>query len=79
MNDSEKLVQVFSDALGIGKERITDDLQYNSIPQWDSVAHMALITEIEETFDIMLDTDDIINMSSPEKAKEILIKHDIVF
>jgi len=79
MNNSKKLTQVFTEALGIKKEIITDDLQYNSIPEWDSVAHMALIAELEDVFDIMLDTDDIIDMSSPAKAKEILTKHDISF
>ncbi len=79
MNNVEKLMQVFSEALGVKQEAITDDLQYNSIPEWDSVAHMSLIAELEDSFDIMLDTDDIIDMSSVKKAKEILAKYDITF
>ncbi len=79
MTNSEKLKKIFADSLGINKEMITADLQYNSIQEWDSVAHMALIAELEENFDIMLDTDDIIDMSSPVKAKLILIKHDVEF
>jgi acyl carrier protein len=55
-----------------------DDLEYNSIAQWDSVAHMALIAVLEERFDIMLDTDDIIDMSSVAKAKEILAKYEVI-
>ncbi len=54
-------------------------LQYNSIVEWDSVAHMALVAEIERVFDIMLDTDDIIDMSSVAKVKEILGKYDVKF
>jgi len=79
MNNKEKLTKVFADALGVDEKIITDDLQYNSIPEWDSVAHMSLVAEIEETFNIMLDTDDIIDMSSPAKAKEILAKYDVEF
>ena len=79
MANQEKLITVFTQALGISSEIITDDLQYNSIPEWDSVAHMLLITELEDSFDIMLDTDDIIDMSSPAKAREILIKYDVKF
>ena len=79
MKNQEKLVKVFAEALGVNEDIITDDLQYNSIPEWDSVAHMSLVAEIEEAFDIMLDTDDIIDMSSPAKAKEILAKYDIEF
>ncbi len=69
------LKTAFADALGIEKEMITDELTYNTIDEWDSVAHMTLIGEIEDVFDIMLDTDDIINMSSFTKAKEIISKY----
>ncbi len=79
MENQEKLIKVFAEALGVKENIIVDDLQYNSIPEWDSVAHMSLIAELEETFDIMLDTDDIIDMSSPAKAKEILAKYDVAF
>jgi acyl carrier protein len=78
-NNENKLVKVFAESLGLNKEVITDNLQYNSIPEWDSVAHMSLISEIEEAFDIMLDTDDIIEMNSPAKAREILAKYNVEF
>ncbi len=75
MENREKLVKVFAEALGVKEDVITNELQYNSIPEWDSVAHMSLIAEIEDAFDIMLDTDDIIDMSSPVKALEIVEKY----
>jgi len=77
MNNREKLIEVFVQSLGVKSSIITDELQYNSISEWDSVAHMSLIAELEDVFDIMLDTDDIIDMSSPAKAREILIKYDV--
>lgn len=79
MDNVKKLTKVFSEALGVSENIINNDLQYNSIPEWDSVAHMTLIAEMEDRFDIMLDTDDIIDMSSVEKAKQILTKYDILF
>ncbi len=75
----ERLIKVFKDALGIKEEMIIDTLEYNSIPQWDSVAHMALIAELELVFDVMLETDDIIDMSSVQKAKEIIQKYGVEF
>lgn len=77
--NTEKLRVVFAEALDIDVALITDELTYNSIPEWDSVAHMALVTEIDDQFDIMLDTDDVLDMSSFAKAKEILVKYDISF
>jgi acyl carrier protein len=75
MKNKGKLVKIFAKSLGVNEEIITDELQYNSISEWDSVAHMFLIGEIEDAFDIMLDTDDIIDMSSPAKALEIVEKY----
>ncbi|ALO35129.1 acyl carrier protein [Colwellia sp. MT41] len=74
---SSVLVQCFVEALGVDEKLVVDDLEYNSIAQWDSVAHMTLIAALEERFDIMLDTDDIIDMSSVAKAKEILKKYEV--
>jgi acyl carrier protein len=74
MNE-QKLQTIFTDALGINVDLVKDDLTYNQIPQWDSVAHMTLIAAIEEGFDIMIDAQDVIDMSSFSKAKQIVAKH----
>lgn len=79
MNNHEKLKAIFVEALGIDESLVTDDLTYNTIEEWDSIAHMSLVAEIDDQFDIMLDTDDVLDMSSFAKAKEILAKYDISF
>jgi acyl carrier protein len=77
--NSDKLRQCFTRSLGIPLERVTDDLAYNTIKEWDSVGHMALVVEIEGEFDVMLDTDDILGLSSVAKAREILSRYDVNF
>ncbi len=77
MNNVPKLYEAFAKALNIRLDQVSDSLAYNSIPEWDSVAHMALIAELEAAFDVMLDTDDIIGMSSVGAAREILEKHSV--
>ncbi|MBV8044864.1 acyl carrier protein [Pluralibacter sp.] len=71
------LEQIFADALGIPIEQVCDALSYQGIPQWDSVAHMGLIAQLEDHYNVLLDTDDIIDMSSVIKAREILTKYGI--
>ena len=78
MNDS-KLRNSFSQALGLPIEQVTDELAYSSIKEWDSVGHMALVAALEGEFDIMLDTDDILAMSSVAKAREILGRYGVTF
>ena len=51
-------------------------LKYQDVTTWDSVGHMSLIAALEDAFDIMMDTDDIIDLSSYEKGKEILSKEE---
>ncbi|GAC15201.1 acyl carrier protein [Aliiglaciecola lipolytica] len=79
MNNLEKLKKAFSESLAIPLEQVTDNLTYNTIPEWDSTAHMILIAELENQFNVMLDTDDIIDMSSVAKAKDILANYEIEF
>jgi acyl carrier protein len=75
----ERLIKCFVEALGVSPETVTDALGYNSIKQWDSVGHMALVAAIEGEFNVMLDTDEIIAMSSVGVAEQILRRHSIAF
>lgn len=77
MSNYEKYVNAFVEGLELSPEKVTRELEYQGIPEWDSVGHMALVSEIEDTFDIMMDTDDIIDFSSFEKGIEILGKYEI--
>ena len=77
--NADRLRGVFSHALGIPVERVTDDLAYNTIKEWDSVGHMALVAAIEGEFDVMFDTDDILGMSTVAKAREILSRYGVGF
>ena len=79
MTNNERLVEAFTTSLNIEASQVADTLEYNTIPQWDSVAHMVLVAALEKEFDVMLDMDDIIEMSSVKIAKEILAKHDVTF
>ncbi len=76
MNNLEKLTKVFADTFGIAVNEVAG-LQYQGIEQWDSVGHMTLVAAIEDEFGIEMDTDDIIDMSSFDKAKEIVSKYGI--
>lgn len=71
----EELKNLFAEQLGIDKTLVTDDLEYRSIAEWDSRSHMMLTVAIENAFDIMLEPEDIIDMSDFGKAKEILAKY----
>ena len=77
MENIEKYDNAFMDSFGIEKDSLNDSLEYNTIPSWDSVGHMGLIAALEDSFEIMLEMDDIVEFSSYTEGKEILAKYEI--
>lgn len=73
----EKYNQVFCDVLGIGVSELGPLLHYQSVDSWDSVGHLALVSELEVTFQVNLEIDDVIEFSSYEKGKTILKKYGV--
>ena len=68
---------MFIECFSVKEKILSKDLKYNSIPQWDSVGHMSMIAALEESFDITLEMDDIIDFSSYNVGKKILKKYKI--
>ncbi|MCR4716185.1 MAG: acyl carrier protein [Lachnospiraceae bacterium] len=75
MTNLEKYNNAFTETFEITEDKLAN-LKYQDIEAWDSVGHMSLIAALEDAFDIMIDTDDIIDFSSYEKGKEILAKEE---
>ena len=79
MTNLEKYKQAFCESFEITEDKLAG-LAYQAIPNWDSVGHMNLVANLEDAFDIMMETDDIIDLSTFEKGMEILQeKYDVNF
>ncbi len=76
MSNLEKYNEIFCENLQVATDQLPN-LKYQGVELWDSVGHMTLMAALEDAFDIMLDTDDIIDFSSYEKGKEILKKYEV--
>jgi acyl carrier protein len=72
----DKYAQAFVDSFDVDPS-VLPTLAYQSISTWDSMGHMGLMAQLEETFGITLETEDIIDFSSFEKGKEILRKYSV--
>ena len=79
MSNKEKYKKLFIEALNVEEKTVSEDLKYNDVSEWDSIGHMGMIASLEEEFDIMMDTDDIIDFSSYKKGIEILQKYGVDF
>ena len=78
MTNREKYDQVFIDSFSVSSDQLNENLVYQSVQQWDSIGHMGMVAALEDSFDIMLETDDIIDFGSYAKGIEILSKYGVV-
>ncbi len=76
MSNLEKYNKLFQDCFSVKEEELAG-LVYQGVDTWDSVGHMSFISQLEEVFDIEMETDDIIDFESYEVGREILKKYHI--
>ncbi len=75
----ERYSQAFQTALGASEAELGEGYSFAAIDQWDSVAHLTLITELEDAFDVMFEPDDIIHFGSYLNGIEILKRYGVSF
>ena len=73
----DPLHELFARALNLPPEVVSDQLTYRSVSQWDSISHMALIAALEDRYRILLETQDVLDLNSVARAREILRKYDV--
>ena len=79
MSMKEKYQSIFIKSLSIDESKFNENIKYNEIPEWDSIWHMTLISGLEDGFNISMETDDIVDLSSFKKGMDILKKYNINF
>jgi acyl carrier protein len=78
-HDRSILDSTFQKALGLPAKSDLSKLEYGKTAKWDSVAHVALITAIEDAFGVVLEGDDIVAMMSYTATEQVLkTKYGIV-
>lgn len=78
MTNLEKYNSIFTEVFGVAPSVLGDDFNKESVEQWDSVHQLNLVSLAEESFDVMLDPEDIMGFTSYTAGKEILKNQDIV-
>ena len=63
---------VVSTVLGLEQRRVTDATSNKNAPEWDSLAHMTLVVELEATYGIVLSAEDALAMTDVGAIKRVL-------
>ncbi|MFF1872497.1 citrate/2-methylcitrate synthase [Streptomyces sp. CB03911] len=57
VSNVSKVDQLLARTLGIAEDRVTDDLEYQSIREWDSLGHVSLMVAVEQEYGVEVDND----------------------
>ena len=77
MTNVEKYNDIFVQVFGADVAQLGDSYSKETVPAWDSVHQLNIISLMEETFDLMLDPEDIMACTSYNAGKEILSRNGI--
>lgn len=78
MENLEKYNNAFVEVFGAKVVDLNDNYGKDTVEEWDSVHQLSLIAQMEDAFDIMFDPEDIMDMTSYAKGKELLAKYDVL-
>jgi len=77
MTNIEKYNELFIQNFRVRVEQLNSEFIASDIEQWDSLAHLQLITLLEDAFDILIDADEIMEITSYENGKIVLKKYGV--
>ena len=79
MNNLNKYNVVFCRVLNVNESALNEKFTFKDVPQWDSVAHLSLISELEDEFDVLFESEDILHYGSYLNGIEILKRYGVDF
>lgn len=77
MSNLEKYNEVFKNVFDVDENELNDTFTFNNVEQWDSVGHLTLISKLEDIFDVMFESEDILHYESYANGKKILTKYGV--
>ena len=72
MTTRDRLAAIFEKVFGIEASDFSPDLTPEDVLRWDSLGHMTLVMDLEDTFGVHFEVDEITEMTSGRKIIELL-------
>jgi len=77
MTNLERYNNIFADVFGVDTTVLNDQFSKDNVESWDSVHQLGIITGLEDTFDLLLDPEDIMACTSYATGIDILKRNNI--
>jgi len=71
----KKVESIIRDVFQLDDNQSLEDVLPGSIPQWDSLGHVSLISAVETAFNIRFTPEEIAEIDSPESLKKVVSRH----
>jgi|WetSurMetagenome_2_1015567.scaffolds.fasta_scaffold1341513_2 acyl carrier protein len=69
---SDRVAALFEKVFGIEADSFSLDMAPEDVLRWDSLGHMTLVMDLEDTFGVHFEVDEITELSSARKIIEML-------
>ena len=80
MTKLEKLNQIFCEVYSVEESALNEEFDNTNVDTWDSIHQLSMVAAIEEAYDLMMDAEDILEMTSYVNVKKLLTsKYEIAF
>ncbi len=73
-NGNKKFKAIIAKVLLIDESNINDEMSRKTVKEWDSMAHLMLVSELESVFEVTMDDNDIMQIQTIADIKKILQK-----
>jgi len=77
MSNREKYNDVFVRVFNVEVEKLNQDFNKENVSQWDSVIQLSLVSDIEDTFDVMFEPEEIMDCTSYERGIALLVQYGV--
>ncbi|WP_214828880.1 acyl carrier protein [Exiguobacterium algae] len=79
MTNIEKYKLAFMNGLELDESVVYENLELGMTKEWDSIGHMTLIAELEDAFDVYIDSDEMTEFTSYQTGMELLTRLGVDF
>ncbi len=77
MNNKTVLIDIICKILLLEETQISDSLARDDIEEWDSMSHLVLVSECENTFNVSFSDDEVVEIQTIGDLKQALTDHNI--
>lgn len=79
MTNKEQYKCIFKRVFDVDEKDLDENFNFKNIEKWDSITHLTLISELEDAFSVMFETEDILHFGGFVNGMSILTGYGVDF